>query len=165
MRRTSVPSQLKREVLLEAGHRCAIPTCRQTTLEITHIAPWSKVKEHEFANLIALCPTCHARYHKGEIDRQSMLSYKRNLSILNSRYTDIERRVLDFFASQPEAQYIKLPGGVVIWLWYLIKDGYLVLDGHSSGHKEDEFPNYDLYYLTPAGRELVQKWISAEPIE
>ena len=68
MNRQTIPRQLEREVLMEAGHRCAIPTCRQTPVEIAHIVPWEQIQEHTFDNLIALCPTCHTRYDKGEID-------------------------------------------------------------------------------------------------
>jgi hypothetical protein len=50
-------------------------------VEINHIEPWSKVKQHTFDNLIALCPTCHARYMRGEIDRESMQMYKLNLGV------------------------------------------------------------------------------------
>ncbi len=71
--RPAVPAAMKRAVLIEAGHRCAIPTCRQTPVEIAHIEPWSTVKSHAVENLIALCPTCHTRYDNGDIDRISML--------------------------------------------------------------------------------------------
>jgi len=54
--RPAIPRELERAVLLEAGHRCAIPTCRQTPVEIVHIDPWAKVREHKFENLIALWP-------------------------------------------------------------------------------------------------------------
>src|SRR6266850_3203578 len=92
--RPPIPMELERQVLLEAGHRCAIPTCRQTPVEIAHIEPWAKVKEHRFENLIALCPTDHARHHRGEIDHKSMLAYKRNLPVVASRYGEMELRVL-----------------------------------------------------------------------
>jgi 5-methylcytosine-specific restriction endonuclease McrA len=71
--RPAIPAALKRQILVEAGHRCAIPVCRQVPVEIAHIVPWEKVKEHTFDNLIVLCPTCHTRFDKGEIDRKSML--------------------------------------------------------------------------------------------
>jgi hypothetical protein len=77
--RPSIPRDLERRVLIEAGHRCAIPTCRATPVELAHIAPWSKVKEHRFENLIALCPTCHGRFDRGEIDHKAMLLYKEGL--------------------------------------------------------------------------------------
>jgi len=96
--RPEIPRALRREVLVEAGHRCAIPTCRHPTTEIAHIEPWAKVKEHAFDNLIALCPTCHSRYDKGEIDRPSMRQYKENLAVLTSRYGEYERRIFELAA-------------------------------------------------------------------
>ncbi|MCC3653211.1 HNH endonuclease [Streptomyces sp. S07_1.15] len=84
--RPKVPSELRRRVLLEAGHRCAIPTCKSTPVEIAHIIPWSKIRKHEFKNLIALCPTCHARFddRHGPIDQKAMRQYKANLNPLLS---------------------------------------------------------------------------------
>lgn len=70
--RPGIPEKLKRDVLVEAGHRCAIPTCKATTTEIAHIIPWNVVKKHEFSNLIALCPNCHDRYDKKEGDRSKI---------------------------------------------------------------------------------------------
>jgi 5-methylcytosine-specific restriction endonuclease McrA len=99
--RSAVPAKIKRAVLVEAGHRCAIPTCRVGTTEIAHIKPWRQVREHAFENLIALCPTCHARFDKGEIDRKAMQQYKANLGVINGRYGEIERRVLALFAENP----------------------------------------------------------------
>ncbi|KAB2351059.1 HNH endonuclease [Actinomadura rudentiformis] len=80
--RPDIPQPMRRQVFVEAGHRCSIPTCRAHPLEIAHIVPWAKVKKHEPQNLIALCPTCHTRYDRGEIDRQSMLIYKRQNQLL-----------------------------------------------------------------------------------
>ncbi len=45
----------KRMALVEAGHRCAIPTCRHPTTEIAHIVPESESHDDSFENLIALC--------------------------------------------------------------------------------------------------------------
>lgn len=77
--RPAVPRQLARDLLVEAGHRCAVPTCRATTLELAHITPWAKTRAHDFDNMIALCPNCHTRFDRGEIDRLSMLQYKARL--------------------------------------------------------------------------------------
>jgi hypothetical protein len=88
-------------VLIEAGHRCAIPTCRAHPVEIEHIDDWAKVREHRFENLIALCPTCHARKGNGpdQIDLKSLKIYKQNLALLNSRYGEYERRLLEDFGT------------------------------------------------------------------
>lgn len=79
--RTKVPRPLARQLFVEAGHRCAIPTCRATPLEIAHIVPWRRVKRHEFRNMIVLCPNCHTRFDRGDIDRQAMLQYKELLRL------------------------------------------------------------------------------------
>ena len=73
--RPAIPAELRRKVLVEAGHRCAIPTCRHIDVEIHHIVPWDKCKERKYENLIALCPNCHRRVHKGNIDRKSLRLY------------------------------------------------------------------------------------------
>jgi HNH endonuclease len=88
-------------VLIEAGHRCAIPTCRAYPVVIDHIDDWARVREHRFENLIALCPTCHARKGNGrdKIDRPSLKIYKANLGLLNSRYGEYERRLLEQFGT------------------------------------------------------------------
>lgn len=81
MNRPAIPAEIKRAVLVEAGHRCAIPRCGQTELDFHHIVPWETCKKHEYLNLIALCPICHRRAHNGEIDRKSLFLYKESLSI------------------------------------------------------------------------------------
>ena len=73
MNRDAIPADIKRAVLVEAGHRYAIPTCRATTTEIAHIVPWAETQDNSFENLIALCPNFHARFdQKKEIDRKSI---------------------------------------------------------------------------------------------
>src|SRR5688500_4696442 len=96
--RPAIPADLKRRVLVEAGHRCAIATCRQPTTEIAHIIPYSKAQRHEFHNLLALCPNCHTRYDRGEIDRKAMVLYKRKIGFLSDRYSKFELNVLDYLA-------------------------------------------------------------------
>ncbi|WP_090346131.1 HNH endonuclease [Pseudomonas guariconensis] len=77
--RPAISAALKRAVLIEAGHRCAIPTCRHPDIEIHHIIPWETCQKHEYQNLIALCPNCHTRVHNGKIDRKSLAAYKASL--------------------------------------------------------------------------------------
>ncbi|MGW1673439.1 HNH endonuclease [Streptomyces sp. NPDC002324] len=88
--RPAIPRELRRRVLIEAGHRCAIPACRATPVEIAHVAPWVKVQKHEFKNLIALCPTCHTRFDDphNPLDRKAMRQYKANLNPLLSLEVD-----------------------------------------------------------------------------
>lgn len=80
MSRPPIPTDIRRAVLVEAGHRCAIPRCGQTELDVHHIVPWETCQKHEYSNLIALCPVCHRRAHNGQIDRKSLFMYKEKLA-------------------------------------------------------------------------------------
>ena len=160
-RRTHMETALRRAVFVEAGHRCAIPTCRGTSaLEIAHIQPWSETRKHEFANLIVLCVVCHTRYDRKEIDRKAMLQYKANLGLLNSRYGDFERRLLHLFAKNPSTLVTMIPTGHGIHLMYLLEDGHLVnthrLRWTSNDLAEGRLPMEE-YALTETGRILVDR--------
>lgn len=163
--RPPIPTELKRQVLVEAGHRCAIPTCRQTPVELAHIIPWATCQEHTFDNLIVLCPTCHTRYDHGEIDRKAMRLYKHNLGVLNSRYGDFEQRVLRVFADEPQHNQLWLPGGLDIMLMYLLKDGLLVNTGQHGGAIIAGVPSRLLYQLTDKGRDFINKWLGSGEID
>jgi hypothetical protein len=172
--RSHIPRPLEREVLMEAGHRCAIPTCKQIPVEVAHIIPYNKIVKHEFHNLIALCRNCHGRYDREEIDCRSMKQYKENLSIINNRYSEFERTVLLFFADDPEKDTIQLSlsGNNDIAVMYLVRDGLIKWVGprilvKSSAPEETGIPvqNDRIYKLTTKGRAFIRKWISAKNIE
>ena len=75
--RTPIPAEIRRHVLVEAGHRCAIPTCRNAAnVDLHHIEPWERCREHVVDNLIVLCPNCHRLVHDEKIDKKSLIKYK-----------------------------------------------------------------------------------------
>jgi len=75
--RPQIPAAVQRQVLVEAGHRCAIQTCRSSAdVDIHHIVPWAQSNNHDPANLIALCPNCHRLADRGDIDRKALRKYK-----------------------------------------------------------------------------------------
>jgi HNH endonuclease len=153
--RPAIPSDLERAVLIECGHRCAIPTCRQTPVELAHIIPWSKCKEHKFENLIGLCPTCHTRYDSHEIDRKAMQIYKLNLLLLNSRYGDLEQRVIQGFVENRSNSDFWWFSEMEILLARLIEDGLLRRTGRTrttGGLVQNE------YTLTNEGSAFVGQW-------
>jgi len=165
--RPPIPRAMAREVRIEAGDRCAIPACRATAgLLIHHIVSWAKVREHTFDNLIYLCANCHARIHAGDIDTLSVKQYKANLSVIAQRYGDLERRVLESFASSPELDLIELPGGYDLLMRYLLLDGYVVQVPAPNNYMTIS-GNVGLqgYELTPAGREFIQHWLAADPLD
>jgi len=94
-------------------------------VEVAHIVPWTRCKTHTFDNLIALCPTCHTRYDSGEIDRKSMRIYKLNLLLVNSRYGDLEQRVIRRFVKDRTTDEFWWFVDMDILLLNLVEDGIL----------------------------------------
>lgn len=161
--RPAIPTKIRRAVLVEAGHRCAIPTCRQTPVELAHIVPWSKVKEHTFDNLIALCPTCHTRFDRGDIDKLSIEQYKANLVLINDRYNDFEIRILESFYNNQEQVEIKIPGGMDLMLAYLVKDGLIVKKGEVAIYFNG-VPSHEIYGITDLGKQFIINWVAGRTI-
>jgi hypothetical protein len=178
-RRRALSREVERDVLVEAGHRCAIPACHALHPEVHHIKPVAEGGSDEFENLIALCPNCHGMADRGEIDRKAMRQYKASLSVLDHRYSSMERRVLEYMANGHMS--IDLPAGFEIMLWYLIEDGYLsdgvnqrraiarrIARGSPRLRVEDVLPSVPdvyRYHLTSQGQEFIQAWLRAEDIE
>lgn len=117
-----IPTDLKRRILVEAGHRCAIPTCRSLNVDIHHIKPWEKYKKHEYRNLIALCPNCHRRAEKGEIDRKSLYIYKDNLRFIIEKYSKFEIDVLFILSIKPKGEGLSIPTDLYLLVNRLIED-------------------------------------------
>ncbi|WP_439380522.1 HNH endonuclease [Amycolatopsis lexingtonensis] len=175
--RPAIPLELRRQVLIEAGYRCAVPTCRQHPVDIDHIVDWAEVQKHEFENLIALCPTCHRRKGSkpGQIDRAALRHYKANLSVLNNRYGDIEKRLIEAYAERRSNgelldedgdpyNYFLLGGGSEISVRYLIRDGYLE-KVDTQAPAVGPLPLIDVYQFTESGTEFVDSWAAARPLE
>ena len=159
-------------MLVEAGHRCAIPTCRATTTEIAHIVPWSESFDNSFENLIALCPNCHTRFdQKKEIDRQSVRMYKHNLGLLNNRYGEVERRLFTWLAASGERVFVLGPAGDLM-VANAVRDGFFE-DKHVEGMNFDisgsngyrkSFPMTFTFWVTDAGVEFIRRLRSGEAI-
>jgi hypothetical protein len=169
-KRTTLPKQLERDVKVEAGHRCAIPSCHQHPIEVAHIEPRKTDGSNgKFDNLIALCANCHTRYDKGEIDRPAMRQYKANLSVLNSRYGDLERRILQSFATQPNANVIIVPGGLSLLWQYLSEDGLVRVVSHTELGRGNVvilgMPAQEYLGITDKGREFIGRWLHAQDLE
>lgn len=179
--RPAIPRALDRQVRVEAGHRCAIPTCRATAgLQIHHITPYARVKEHTFENLILVCSNCHSRITSGEIDRPATLAYKTNLGILIGRYGDLERRVLQHFIKDSSAETVVIDKSLHLLIENLILDGLLEFAGTAEGAlwlraTDDEVGEPPLespslhgpmsWRLTEEGRALLSQLRRAETIQ
>lgn len=146
-------------VLAEAGHRCAIPTCRNPTTETTHLPPESQSDDDSFENLIALCPDCQ----KKDIDPQSIRMHKRNLEILNSRYSDFERRVFRQVAETDQRSFI-VEVGLEIPLLHAVNDGFLRRIELSPAAIHRDEPTHYKYEVADAGLNFVSRYVQGKDI-
>jgi hypothetical protein len=149
----------QRMALVEAGHRCAIPTCRHPTTEIAHIVPESQSHDDSFANLIALCPKCQNK----EIDAQRIRMYKHNLEILNSRYSDLERRVFEQIAETDRRSFI-VEAGLEIPLLHAVNDGLLKRVELAPVANQQGEPTQHKYEVTDEGLAFINRYVCGEDI-
>lgn len=169
-RRPSVPMSLKRLLFEESGYRCAIPTCRGTSaLEMAHIEPWSQVREHAFENMIVLCAVDHVRFDRGDIPKQSVQVFKANLGLIQHRYNDQERRLLEVFtqvpAEQLEIAHVQIPSDLDWTIYYLLKDDVVELRQPGGARITiNGVPSSYAVHLTAKGRNLVERLRSADPL-
>jgi len=93
MPRSAVPEAVKRQVLIEAGYRCGVPTCRNLLIvDLHHIVDVFEGGANEPGNLLPLCPTCHALYTRGKISRDAARAWKAVLVSLNQAF---DRQAID----------------------------------------------------------------------
>src|SRR6202035_291753 len=73
--RHSVPRDVAREVLVAAGHRCAV--CGSPCpLERAHIVPWCRKRSNTEEDLICLCSNCHQRADSEKWGEKTLRRYK-----------------------------------------------------------------------------------------
>jgi 5-methylcytosine-specific restriction endonuclease McrA len=104
--RPAIPADLRRKVLVEAGHSCAVTKCGDHTyLEIHHID--HNRENNRLENLILLCRKHHAMAHDDVIDRKSLRLYKAKLheaemSEIRKRLEQVEQLVSNNTQHIPE---------------------------------------------------------------
>ncbi len=150
-----VPQKLKRRVLCEAGHRCAIHTCRNPDVEIHHIIPWKECGEHKYENLIALCPNCHTRAHRGEIDKNSLRIYKANLRYAHDRFSLLEVDIL-LTLHKNTGERVQFPSFMMILINRILDLGYVEVKSPKSSAEIFGMNVSPVYlFLTDRGREYI----------
>ena len=110
-------------VLTEAGYRCAVPTCRTIlAIDLHHIVEVSEGGGNVVSNLLALCPTCHALFTRGTIQRDSIYTWKSVLVSLSQAF-DIATVDHLLFLKMPEAENLLVSGDGVLQFSRLISAG------------------------------------------
>jgi hypothetical protein len=95
--------------------------------------------------------------------RESIRMYKRNLGILNGRYSDFERRVFDQIAETDRRSFI-VEAGFEIVLLHAVKDGLLKRVELSPVAIQRGEPTHHKYEVTDAGLNFVSRYTQGEDI-
>jgi hypothetical protein len=66
-KRAAIPPARKQKVLARDHHRCRVPGCRSTNVDVHHLHPQALGGSHDEANLIVLCEAHHIAVHTGTL--------------------------------------------------------------------------------------------------
>lgn len=154
MTRKGVPLPTVIQVLTEAGFRCAVPTCRNIlALDLHHIVEVAEGGANDPSNLLPLCPTCHALYHRGTIPRESIYTWKAVLVSLSHAF---DTHTIDdlLFLGTNEASTLRLSGDGVLKFSRLIASGLATFYQVDAAWAE----RYYAVSLTAKGEQLISAW-------
>ena len=119
--------------------------------------PWAQCQAHEYENLIALCPNCHRRADKGEIDRKSLRLYKFNLRFAHDKYSQLEIDVLFELFQMPPGNGMPWVTFNLILLKRILDSGFIGIREVAAGMTIGSIKTTpDLIFITEKGREFVQ---------
>lgn len=142
-------------VLTEAGYRCAVPTCRSIlALDLHHILHVSAEGSDDPSNLIALCPTCHALYHRGTIKDESIYVYKAML-IAITRAFDVESVDRLLFLATYEKDFLIVSGDGLLHFSRLIAAGLATAE--MKANNQWQLVTYAVN-INRKGRLLIEAW-------
>jgi hypothetical protein len=146
-------------VLTESGYRCAVPTCRNIlALDMHHIWEVSHGGSDDPSNLIALCPTCHALYHRGTIQQQSIYVYKAMLTAI-TRAFDVESVDRLLFLESCATDFLIVSGDGLLHFGRLIAAGLAVAAQKTNNNWQ--IVTYAIN-ISAKGRQLVDAWRSGD---
>lgn len=153
--RPRLPLKTVTIVLTEPGYRCAVPTCRGIlALDMHHIWEVSAGGGDNPANLIALCPTCHALYHRGTISQESIYAYKAMLVAIGRAF-DLEAVDRLLFLNMCPKDYLILSGDGVLHFARLIAAG--LAEVAMKANNAWQLVTYAVN-ISDKGRQLIEAW-------
>jgi hypothetical protein len=156
MERKKVPEAVLLRVLTEAGYRCAVPTCRNIlAIDLHHMEEVSEGGGNAQGNLLALCPTCHALFHRGTYSRDSIYAWKVTLVSLSNAFDTNAIDDLLFLKATQGSNLLVSGDGV-------LKFSRLIGAGQAEFKLAMQNGPLVLYQvgLTTKGNQLVDAWIS-----
>ena len=133
MQRKKIPIKVERLLYAESLGRCMNPSCNKVVITSTgdisekaHIVEYSSSKDHDFNNLIILCPNCHTEFDKNnKFTKEEVKSWKDNrrefisklFKTKFSNFESLKRELLPYFIENKmlfEQYYIN--GSIEQWI-------------------------------------------------
>ena len=146
-------------MLTEAGYRCAVPTCREIlALDLHHLYQVSEGGGNDPENLIALCPTCHAMYHRGNISSDAIYAYKSTLVAL-SRAFDLDAVDRLLFLNGCRKGFLVVSGDGLLHFGRLIAAGLASMD--QKANNNGQIVTYAVN-ISHKGRQIIEAWKSGD---
>jgi hypothetical protein len=153
--RDNLPLKTRVIVLTESGYRCAVPTCRNIlALDMHHLWEVSAGGGDDPSNLIALCPTCHALYHRGNIKAESIYVYKAMLVAI-TRAFDVEAIDRLLFLESCKKDFLVVSGDGLLHFSRLIAAG--LASGEQKSNNNWQLVTYAVN-IQDKGRQLIEAW-------
>ena len=153
-KRKAVPRSVQIAVLTEAGYRCAVPTCRSILIiDLHHIVEVHEGGGNDASNLLALCPNCHALYHREKIAKESIVIWKGMLVALSNAF---DFQTIDdlIFISKLKTHKLCVSGDGVLKFSRLIAAG---LAGFQLFRQDGPILLYEIL-LTGKGKSFINAW-------
>jgi len=153
--RNNLPMKTRLIVLTESGYRCAVPTCRNIlALDMHHIWEVSGGGGDDPTNLIALCPTCHALYHRGTIKQESIFVYKATLTAI-TRAFDVASVDQLLFLESCRRDYLIVSGDGLLHFGRLIAAG--LASSAMVSNNNMQIVTYAVN-ISEKGKQLIEAW-------
>jgi hypothetical protein len=109
-------------------------------------------------NLIALCPTCHALYHRGNISADAIYSYKSMLVAL-SRAFDLEAVDRLLFLQMFEKDFVVVSGDGLVRFSRLIAAG--LASAEQKANNNWLIVSYAIN-ISEKGKQIIEAWKSGD---
>jgi hypothetical protein len=105
-------------------------------------------------NLIALCPTCHALYHRGTIRQESIYVYKAMLVAI-TRAFDLESIDRLLFLEACNDDFVVVSGDGLLHFARLVAAGLAVVEQKANNNWQ--IVTYSIN-ISDKGRQLIKAW-------
>jgi hypothetical protein len=158
--RKPISAQVARQVLIEAGYRCGVPTCRTIlAIDLHHLVEVSEEGPNEPANLLALCPTCHALYHSGTMPREALYTYKLVLVSLSAAFDQATIDLMLFLDKVNDEPHFLVGADTLVQFARLIGSDLATCEWQQVAIDRVYYQKFHVS-LSPKGRRLIEAWRS-----